>query len=228
MTNFIRADELKIKYEVYANFYKMKQLDGEIHICRNVADIYEVGYIRKNPNSLPKAIIIMMNPGKCEPKSSKQFIPVLSAKDLEDMSKKSPAILCKPDNAQYQIMRIMYAKGWNHVRIVNLSDIKCSNGDEFKKILKLLLNLDKDHIHSIFSDRRMKERESLCTLDKEAPIILGWGTDKILLNLAMKCVSCIPLKNAKGILHSKNLYYYPSPPPKVMKEEWLDKILNII
>lgn len=114
------------------------------------------------------------------------------------------------------------------IRIVNLSDIKCSNGDEFKSLLKDIEVKYGSDIHSIFSKKRNNERNKLFSLEKDAPIILAWGTDRILFNLVTKCIECIPSENCKGIEYDKNLYYYPSSPLKAKKLEWLDKISKII
>jgi len=228
MITFIGADELKKKYEVYANFYTLQQADGIKYLCRNVADIFKIGHRNLEPNSLPEALIIMMNPGKCEPKNANFIVPEVSLKELEVTSKSLPKVPSKADNAQYQIMRLMELKNWNHVRILNLSDIKNSNGDDFKALLKDLKFKDNKHTHSIFSNERSKERVNLLNIRDNAPIILGWGTDKVLTELAIKCLSCIPLTKATGLNYSENLYYFPSPTLKSGKEKWLENILEII
>lgn len=157
MINFLTSNELKKLYKVYANFYMLKQSNDTNFICRNVADIFKLSNKSANPDSLPDAIVIMMNPGSCEPINSLEDIKFSSLHDLEVRSKTIPKTLCKPDNAQYQIMRLMYHKNWNHIRILNLSDIKCSSGDNFKALLKQLQASDKKHTHSIFSDERVTE-----------------------------------------------------------------------
>lgn len=62
-----------------------------------------------------------------------------------------------------------------------------------------------------------------------AHIILGWGVDEALIELANKCLSSIPISKAKGIVSTnKSLFYYPSPLLKTGKENWLENILKII
>lgn len=228
MIEFKSADELKLKYVVYANFYKTTLSDGNIYTCRNVADIYNASYKTQIKNSKPKAIVIMMNPGKCEPKYSNYIIPELSLRELCEVSMKEPTVLCKADNAQYQIMRIMDIKRWKHVRILNLSDIRLPNGDEFKSLLKNLLLIYHSNVHSIFSECRTNERKNLFISEIGAPIILAWGTDPILISLAKQCINSIPVDKVRGVKHNDNLYNYPSPPPKAGKVKWLYEISNIV
>lgn len=228
VVSFKSADELKQKYVVYANFYKMEQANGKVHLCRNVADIYDINYKDLKSNSRPQALIIMMNPGKCQPKNKNYKVQSVTIEKLHEVSKKEPNVLCVPDNAQYQIMRIMYAKNWSHMRIVNLSDIRCSNGDEFKLMLKELLTIDNLNLHSIFSTKRSDEKNNLLLLEADAPVIFGWGTDKLLISLAKECEKCFLEGRGKGVKYDENLYYYPSPPLKTGKEDWLNKILKIV
>lgn len=225
---FKMADELKLKYVVYANFYRMTHADGKNHICRNVADIYDKNYKKSNMNVnlKPQALIIMMNPGECEPLDKNFIIPNMTINELYEASKVEPATLCKPDRAQYQIMRLMDIKRWEQIRILNLSDIKCSNGDEFKKLFKVLLQKDKLNLYSIFSTMRTDEKNNLFQISNNAPVIFGWGVDEILMKLAKECITYAP--NGKGIMHSEYLYYYPSPMLKEKKIEWLDKIAMIL
>ncbi|MBE6069339.1 MAG: hypothetical protein E7211_16870 [Clostridium lundense] len=228
MIYFKSADELKKMYEVYANFYKMMQADGKIYTCRNVADIYDKEFKASNIKSKPQALIIMMNPGSCEPKDKDYNIPNRTIDKLYKISINASSVLCKADNAQYQIMRIMDIKKWKHIRIVNLSDIKCSNGDEFKDRLKGLQEIDKKDMHSIFSSKRTMERDQAFLLESNAPIILAWGIDKKLIHLARKCVQSIPMENCRGIKYDEYLYYYPSPLLKTGKEAWLHDISKIV
>ncbi|ABR48425.1 hypothetical protein Amet_2267 [Alkaliphilus metalliredigens QYMF] len=223
---FIGADELKQSYDVYASFYTLKAFDGTIFNCRNVAEIHHKGSRKPlTDNGEADAVIIMMNPGKCEPKYSDSYIPTYIWQSLSENLMSNKKILAKPDNAIYQIMRLMNKKDWLHVRVLNLSDIREPNGGKFKGMINSLKS--KYSMHSIFDVEREKERESYFCLKQDAPIILAWGTDKVLRPLANKAVLRLTSKNTVGLKYStsENLYYYPSPPPKVGKIKWLSNIL---
>ena len=52
-------------------------------------------------------------------------------------------VFAKPDVTQYQVMRIMAEMGWDHVRIVNLSDIREPKSIKFfKRVKEFEINFD--------------------------------------------------------------------------------------
>ena len=59
----------------------------------------------------------------------------------------------QPDNAQYQVMSVMEHIGWNYVRVINLSDIRCPKSHEFRDLLSTLKGPDPDCLHSTFSEK---------------------------------------------------------------------------
>lgn len=78
---------------------------------------------------------------------------------------------------------------------------------------------------SIFSPSREKELKKV--IDQlNGPIILAWGVDSIIKNLAEQAYRFLPKEKIVGMEHDKSPYYYHvSPPPLIGKLRWL-KYMN--
>lgn len=209
---FIKAEQLKLKFEVKASFYN-REKDGKVFECRNYAQIY-----RLNSGDQPSydAIFVLANPGLCTPKQSSYEIPHVSV-----IKPQLKYTLAKTDNTQYQIMRFMQLKNWNTVLLINLSDIRAGNLQEFGRQLHEAKKVGFDS-HSIFSPAR--ERELQQEIDRcHGPIILSWGTDPVVKKLAERAFAVLPQERIKGMEHDKTPYYYhASPTPLDGKIKWLE------
>jgi hypothetical protein len=174
--------------------------------------------------SLPDAVVIMMNPGSSRPLEEGDTNSLLTM-PLPDGFQK-PLVLTQPDNTQYQIMRIAVSKGWKHVRILNISDIRDPKSPSFIARTKALDEIEGGGAHSLFSKARKHEREQMLRRKPGAPFILGWGQDPGLIPLAMQCLSCIEGEKMVTIPSENNpiLTAHPSPMMQAKKEAWLDAI----
>ncbi|MGE9294422.1 MAG: DUF1643 domain-containing protein, partial [Puniceicoccales bacterium] len=139
-----------------------------------------------------------------------------------------PLVLAQPDNTQYQIMRVMAARGWSHVRVLNLSDLRDPKSQKFISRTRMLESLPDGDAHSLFSAIRTHERNTMLNRKPNAPFILGWGQHVGLVRLADQC-----LHNLKGqrivTVRSKNdhsLTAHPSPMRQSQKLKWLERILR--
>lgn len=227
--DFVYADELKRHYIVYGNFYQLEYSTGILIECRNVLEIIS----RKKANELiasdnPDAIVIMMNPGSSSPKDKKAFIPTITQKEIIQAQQiKSNLLVTKPDNTQYQLMRIMHKQQWEHIRVINLSDCRNSQSKEFYKQIKVLHENTRSNIDSIFSKERHKE---LCGYfkNKHMYVISAWGIDSKLDSLINLAINNSYLKNRIGITEDKMHYNHPSPQNQDKKIQWLYSILKKI
>jgi len=216
MIDFIPASELKKAFDVYGHFYDLK-LDKSIFECRSVLEIK-----RKNKsNIIPDIVVVMMNPGSSRP-LDKEYIPKkISPLEYND-TKTKEIIPTRPDNAQYQIMRLMEINNWNFVRILNLSDLRNGNSGKFQLEFIKAMRLDGSNPHCITHiNRRNELLES--TVSKNKKIIAAWGdiaelkkSAETILKLDKKIIG---LK--KGKLPN---FRYASPYMKKQKIDWLINI----
>jgi len=226
---YIYANELKKEFDVYGSFYDLKMDSDEVVPCRNVLEIYHKEYYSaiKHNGSIyfgkPDALFIMMNPGSSKPSDPEFNIPELSFEILNDHLLEKKIIKAKPDTTQYQVMRVMKEKNWDHVRVLNLFDIREAKSSDFIKKLKVLNN----PIHSIFSPDRIKELDKALNIKSKAPVICAWGINPGLLDLAGLCLQSIPKNIITGIpAKDDNLYYHPLPSLIKNQIEWLDNIID--
>ncbi len=236
MFKFKYADELKEIFIVYGSYYDLLAEDGEKIKCRNILEIFRRSFHIKLPDplklssSLPDSIFVMMNPGSSEPRQLGFQEPRLRIEDASSRLVSLEMVFAKPDVTQYQVMRIMGEMGWDHVRIVNLSDIREPKSLKFFKYVKEFENKYSD-IHTIFSRSREKERDTVFNLRKgDSPVILGWGRDKSLIPLAEKALGFLKSFNTNGLVSKDNpiLYLHPSPNLQKAKIEWLENIMKTI
>ncbi len=245
MTEFIYAAELKKTFRCYGHFYRLNIEGTDPLLCRSMLEITSlpreaVGagtdsddlFSHSEPNhtsegvvqGLPDAVVIMMNPGSSRPIEDGDTNSLLTMPLPKNFKK--PLVLTQPDNTQYQLMRIMVSKGWKHIRILNISDIRDPKSPSFIARTKALDGIPNGETHSLFSKVRKKEREQMLKRKPGAPFILGWGQDKGLIPLAKQCLDCIEGERIVTIPSENDpiLTAHPSPMMQAKKEEWLDTI----
>jgi hypothetical protein len=239
MTAPLPADELKKTFRCYGHFYRLRVEGADPQPCRSVLEItslprHAVG-AAPAPNDLfaptqadpsrPDAVVIMMNPGSSRPieegDTDRLLAPPLPANFPR------PLVLTRPDNTQYQIMRIMASKDWKHVRVLNLSDLRDPKSPSFLARIGALDRLPGGPSHSLFCADRHLERTALLDRQPGAPLILGWGQAPGLLPLAEQCLRCIAGERTVAVPAGDHpaLTAHPSPMLQSKKEEWLDAVL---
>jgi hypothetical protein len=238
MNPFLYAAELKKTFRCYGHFYRLNISGTDPVLCRSVLEITSlppeaVGAnsdpddLFRNPNaetSLPDAVVIMMNPGSSKPIEDGDTERLLAMPLPAGFRK--PLVLTRPDNTQYQIMRIAVSKGWKHVRVLNISDIRDPKSPSFIARTKALDGMPGGEAHSLFSEVRKTERAEMLKRKPGAPFILGWGQDPGLIPLAKQCLSCIEDQRVVTVPAGTDpvLTAHPSPMLQAKKDAWLDTI----
>lgn len=229
MVRFIPAEELKNRYDVFGHFYSVEFSRNKFVECRSVLEIVEQAQTPDNTSALckrkPDAVFIMMNPG-----SSRPLVDVknrIAADELPEL----PILLVptKPDTTQYQVMRLMHHCEWRHVRVLNLSDLRCSKSGEFFKQFKGLEAEASFDSHSVFSIRRKNELALKMTTDKTIAVICAWGVSAELDPLIERCTSRITKnKTIKGLLKAgtTNKFLHPLPSLQTQKIAWVDRMVE--
>ena len=225
MVRFIPAEELKGEYDVFGHFYSVEVAPDRIVDCRSVLEIVAKAdsplKMSVISNRKPDAVFIMMNPGSSRP------LTEVDNRIHADAIHELPISLVptKPDTTQYQVMRLMHYCEWRHVRVLNLSDLRCSKSGEFFKQFKgLEADLSFD-AHSVFSDRRKDELALKFTKHKAVPVILAWGVSEALDPLIERCTSKLASAMIVGGLTkdgTTNKYLHPLPSLQRQKLLWVE------
>lgn len=164
----------------------------------------------------------MMNPGSSRP-ADVNYVPAHFTVDkVVSGSWEKEVVATRPDNAQYQIMRLMLLKGWGHVRVINLSDLCNGNSGSFSHDFSKAKGLDSSCPHSLTHPGQQKELQSLCL---GAPMVIAaWGFNPVLRDVAEAFISVgTPLR---GLALDYPYYRYPSPYRKDQKLKWLQLMLE--
>lgn len=229
MVRFIPAPKLKDGFAVFGHFYSIQVAPKKVIECRSVLEIVEADHAPVKPSALsdrePDAAFIMMNPG-----SSRPLVEVNNRIRAGAIHKlKVSLVHTKPDTTQYQVMRVMRHCRWRHVRVLNLSDLRCPKSGEFFKQFSRLEEAFSFDAHSVFSDRRTDELASKLLRYAETPVVLAWGLSSDLDPLIERCLSRLP-KKMKTIGLAKegtpNRYLHPLPSLQRQKVAWLNQMLN--
>ena len=228
---FVYAAELKKRFACYGHFYELLLMDGGRAACRSVLEIVDGSVPQERPaeisQMLPDAVVVMMNPGSSHPKDIYHIdeeieFPMPGSPPLKEL------VLAQPDNTQYQIMRIALSRGWNHIRVLNLSDLRDPKSGSFIQRVEALSQVIGGHTHSIFCPERAEECAfSIRRKNPATPILLGWGQDPGLLPLAAQCMQRLegePVCTVPSDVHPL-LNAHPSPMLQSKKLQWLEKML---
>ena len=224
---FIPAEELKSTFDVFGHFYSAEVSPKRMVECRSVLEIVASDHAPKKAATLsyrkPDAVFIMMNPGSSRPLT--EVHNRIHAKAIHELP--ISLVPTKPDTTQYQVMRLMHYCQWRHVRVLNLSDLRCSkSGDFFRQFEELEAELSFD-AHSVFSDRR--KAELALKLTKAVPVIRAWGVSPHLDPLIDRCLPRLPDTEAiKGLMKdgSPNKYLHPLPSLQSQKVEWVNRMVE--
>jgi len=222
---FIYASELKEKFQVFGHYYNLK-LKGQLFPSRRVADIVDRNALSTSglQQSLPQAVVIMMNPGSSSP-ADESYRPVeLSSRRLLAADYQTDWTEIKPDNTQYQMMRLMRLRNWQHLRIINLSDLREGNSCTFAKNFRRAEVLNKQNPHSYLHPKRQPELLSLC---KNADaVIAAWGSNAVQQEQGLACIELFEKEGIRlmGLPLDKPWYRFASPYRKDQKLFWLEEV----
>lgn len=227
------AAYLKRRYDVWGSFYDVK-LAGCVRPCRNSLEIMRksedllldiAGPERSPYEGRPDAVLIAMNPGSSYPLRP-GFKPNVYRLDGEFRRKvlENRPVEAYPDTMQFQVMRLMERFGWNHVRVINLSDYREAKSGEF---LKLIAGASDSH--SIFCESRREELAAALATRPGGFLIAAWGLDKELKPLADLAKEALGARLVGlEVPAGSGLYRYPSPMLQSMKDIWLQDMVALI
>ena len=230
MLEFLPAEKLKKKFEVFGHFYSIGLAQGEQIDCRSVLEIVTTKDKPRDINRLLKraadAIFIMMNPGSS--------LPLEPANNF--FSKKQVGAMCaslvktRPDTTQYQVMRVMHYCSWSHVRVLNLSDLRNPKGGAFAAQYRDIEDRTGFTAHSLFSGERTGELASHLNRKSHSPVVCAWGVSPDLDPLIERCLDKLTGISRIGFLKpdTENRYFHPLPTLQKAKINWVNNMVQLI
>lgn len=228
MIAFVPAQILKERYEILGNFYSVAITPDCIIECRNVLEIVAkpiaAADIRMLPTQKPDAIFVMMNPGSSQPLVEVDYR--LKAEQIGELA--INLVPTKPDTTQYQVMRVMECCQLRHVRVLNLSDLRCTKSPLFIQQFKQLEAEQAYDAHSLFSAGRRSELERQVTKYRQTPVVRAWGVSPHLDPLIDRCEkSLAKMANRYGLLKdgTDNKYLHPLPSLQSQQLTWVDRMV---
>ncbi|WP_144267485.1 DUF1643 domain-containing protein [Comamonas thiooxydans] len=195
--------KLRQMYSAHGHFYEL-QIPGHGPLkCRRVLEL--TGHA-SHVSAEADAIFVMMNPGAATPAQGDGW--GLSANRMEQ-----GLVPANPDSTQYQVMRVMHCKGWDLVRVVNLSDLCDPVSTSFMSRYKQLEKLGVTE-HSLFSECRAGELERALQRKAGAPIVCAWGVHSGLAMLVARARAALEVEQVvTGVAKdaAKWMFYHPQP-----------------
>lgn len=193
---FPTEGELKQVFEVEGSFYEL-EVDGRREICRSSLVITRIGTETERTD----ALFILMNPGRCLPVDQS----ILFTKNPEAIEG-LPYHKANPDHTLCQLMRLMERVNWNKVQVINLSDLRAGQADEFREKIKFM-ETHGEQRHSVFSlDRKEELNRLIASADR---VIAAWGTHSAIRQQASDALDVLaPICRVEGLEHRNRPYYY--------------------
>lgn len=215
MAEFIKAIDLKKKYEVKGRFYILTSNNTRIK-CRSLLTITDT----KATRTTKKLLVIMLNPGSSRP-LDKEYLETEILTTQIDQLNNVALINAKPDTTQYQIMRVMNELQFSYADIINLYDIRePKSGLLFDNAKKGKLQNEA----SIFSETRQSELKSFFTAD--TTVILAWGNARPIAEVEKRAIDKVSKLSKKvfSVRGNDSIICHPSPLNHNFKLKWLDSI----
>ena len=225
----------------YGHFYRLRVGDVE-HRCRSTLEIVRshseecVTALAEDSGPLldhqPDAVFVMLNPGASRPADGQERDDVIDPCTIQGDARDHLVATC-PDDTQLAIERVMSCKGFDHVRVINMFDIRDTDSRSLAKLVRDLHSgtnglpdVPEMKSCSIFSSER--RRELRCRLNVRNPVIVAaWTTSRDLIPFFKKCYGVLEELDGRLQIHGwqppdERLYYHPSR----KKNKWAEHIVQ--
>lgn len=227
----LRAADCKRLFAVHGLFYE-QVIGGERWSCRSILELVAHDLVPPDDPSpvldrRPDLLVVMMNPGSSR-SIDKGYTPPVVARPQEIAAVRT-LVPTVPDTTQYQVMKVMAARGWRHARVLNLSDLRESKSPNLFRHVKALAAVPGGDAHSVFSAARRPELLGhIGPVEGSPPVLLGWGRHKVLNPLAELCLAALEHRPLVGVQAPEGplSYAHPSPQMQAHKDAWLAAILE--
>jgi hypothetical protein len=154
----------------------------------------------------------MMNPGGSRP---------LAAPDARGWC------AAMPDRTQHQLMRLadrvtVHGLRWDHLRVVNLSDLRTPKSAE---LMAWLDRLSTDR-HSLFSRSRAAERDEALG-PVTVPVLAAWGLSVRLEPWARRALEVLQGRVVLGLTDDGVRFRHPLPQRFDLQQAWLEAMERV-
>ena len=159
----------------YGDFYKLNNRK-----CRSTLEIVDAYASDDNLDELlscdPDIVVVMMNPGKSKPRAGGSG----HNRRPGEIGRQATLVSACHDKSQNAIAKVMRCRGFQHVRVLNLSDVREVQSSNFLDDLK---NNRLPSGHSVFCEERSDELQERLK-SRSGIVIAAWGKDRRLRKLA--------------------------------------------
>ena len=184
-------------YFVYfGHFYR---LDNVAYGCRSTLEIVSqplAHEVLQDPQAFldchsPDAIFVMMNPGASHPCNGIEPTDSIDAARISDDAGLNLVPTC-PDHTQKQLEKVMQNRSFDHVRVLNVFDLREKNSTALVHWIKADLQQSPFPFppsvrpYSIFSNERRLELQSRLNTENSR-VVAAWGANPNLDPFYMKC-----------------------------------------
>lgn len=176
----------------YGHFYRLA-IDNTTYCCRSTLEIVRshnqalAREAAQNPGGLldrrPDAVFVMLNPGGSRPCDGREPINCINPRQIDNHARANLVPTC-PDDTQQAVETVMTDKQFDHVRVLNLFDIRERDSAELVRQIRASLGLRRGQRlpnppeikpYSIFScARRCEFRDRLNATSRI--VVAAWGT----------------------------------------------------
>lgn len=176
----------------YGHFYRLT-IDNTTYCCRSTLEIVRshnqalAREAAQNPGGLldrrPDAVFVMLNPGGSRPCDGREPINCINPRQIDNHARSNLVLTC-PDDTQQAVETVMTGKQFDHVRVLNLFDIRERDSAELVRQIRASLGLRRGQRlpnppeikpYSIFScARRCEFRDRLNATSRI--VVAAWGT----------------------------------------------------
>ncbi len=222
------AARLKALYGVYGHFYHFRH-QGEVHPCRSLLELIHHDHTPARIDRIqerdPDLIVVMMNPGSSRPLDGGYQPRLVSGVDT--IGDDRELVPTRPDTTQYQVMRLMVARGFRHARVLNLSDLRQPKSPVVARMISRLVPSPGGDFHTVFSPSRDRELTALLGPTAAVPVLAGWGRHPAFRPLAERCLERLADWRIIGVPVDGTAVFYAHPSPMLqrLKDQWLEKVL---
>jgi len=226
-TDQLTPQWLNERYATWGHFYTLAASDRLLP-CRSRVEILATG--RGLGECLvegrPDALVVMMNPGGCAPTDTACQPRTRSLRYIGWPGDDHEFVAARPDPTLYQLMRLMAGRGWTHLRVINLSDLRSGNCGEFFERSRAVAERQADRPDSLFSPSRYRE---LCEATHlENPVVIpAWGRlPGEMRGLAQSALDYFNGCSLAGIPFADDPVSYRHPNPRVpaARRVWLAEV----
>tara|TARA_B100000508_G_scaffold136647_1_gene129940 strand:- start:1152 stop:1817 length:666 start_codon:yes stop_codon:yes gene_type:complete len=161
-----------VKYSAQAHFYNIR--DGiDVTQCRRSSYIISENHIGSTLDSNHDALVVMMNPGSSKPLDANHIIKEYTPETICNLHLDEELCPAKIDATMHSIKRLMHLQNWCKVKIINLSDYRTPQSNDFCDFLEMNERIP----HYITHSKREHELTNEIKLSASKTIIFAWGVD---------------------------------------------------